>query len=90
MWAALTYVTRLPRPVDMPCVFQIVRVSGTIRKSEEEAIRRAKLSIMRAGKAGMASSDLGAPSKGTGLSASIFDNDNHDIDDDDNDDSHND
>lgn len=31
-----------------PCVFQVVRVSGTIRKSEEEAIRRARDAIMRA------------------------------------------
>jgi len=31
-------------------VFQVVRVSGTIRKSEEEAIRRAKASILRAHK----------------------------------------
>ena len=51
VWAALTYINRLPRPVDEPCVFQVVRVSGTIRKSEEEAIRRAKASILRAHKA---------------------------------------
>lgn len=31
-----------------PCVFQVVRVSGTIRKSEEEAIRRARGAILRA------------------------------------------
>lgn len=31
-----------------PCVFQVLRVSGTIRKSEEEAIRRARDAIMRA------------------------------------------
>ena len=51
VWAALTYITRLPRPIEQPCVFQVVRVSGTIRKSEEEAIRRAKASILRAHKA---------------------------------------
>lgn len=29
-------------------MIQVVRVSGTIRKAEEEAIRRAKASILRA------------------------------------------
>nr|POF15006.1 ribonuclease p/mrp protein subunit pop5 [Quercus suber] len=48
VWTALTYMTRLPRPVDEACVMQVVRVSGTIRKAEEEAIRRARLSIRRA------------------------------------------
>ena len=33
------------------CVFQVVRVSGTIRKAEEEAIKRARLSIRRAQRA---------------------------------------
>jgi ribonuclease P/MRP protein subunit POP5 len=48
VWAALSFVTRLPRPVDQACVIQVVRVSGTIRKAEEEAIRRAKAAILRA------------------------------------------
>ena len=30
------------------CVMQVVRVSGTIKKSEEEAIRRAKTAILKA------------------------------------------
>lgn len=30
------------------CVYRVVRVSGTIRKAEEEAIRRAREMIMRA------------------------------------------
>lgn len=30
------------------CVVRVVRVSGTIRKSEEELIRRAKMEIVRA------------------------------------------
>lgn len=47
VWAALSFVTRLPRPIDQSCVFKVVRVSGTIRKAEEEAIRRAKASILR-------------------------------------------
>ncbi|KAK3714923.1 RNA-binding protein pop5 [Vermiconidia calcicola] len=48
VWAALTFATHLPKPVNQACVFQVVRVSGTIRKAEEEAIRRARLSIRRA------------------------------------------
>lgn len=31
-----------------PCVFRVVRVSGTIKKVEEEAIRRAKQLILAA------------------------------------------
>ncbi|THZ28774.1 hypothetical protein D6C91_01788 [Aureobasidium pullulans] len=45
---ALSFVTRLPKPIDQNCVIQVVRVSGTIRKAEEEAIRRAKAAIIRA------------------------------------------
>jgi ribonuclease P/MRP protein subunit POP5 len=30
------------------CIFQVVRVSGTIRKAEEEAIRNAREMILRA------------------------------------------
>lgn len=48
VWAALTFVTKLPKPVDQACVIQVVRVSGTIKKSEEEAVRRARLVILRA------------------------------------------
>jgi ribonuclease P/MRP protein subunit POP5 len=32
------------------CVYRVVRVSGTVRKAEEEAIRRARAIIMRARK----------------------------------------
>jgi ribonuclease P/MRP protein subunit POP5 len=44
----LSFATSLPKPVSQPCVFQVVRVSGTIRKAEEEAIRRARITIRRA------------------------------------------
>ena len=37
-----------------PCVMRVVRVSGTIRKVEEEAIRRAREDIIRARKEGRA------------------------------------
>jgi ribonuclease P/MRP protein subunit POP5 len=46
VWAALSFTTHLPlKPANLPCVIQVVRVSGTIRKAEEEAIRRARLQI---------------------------------------------
>ncbi|KAK6437763.1 RNA-binding protein pop5 [Oleoguttula sp. CCFEE 5521] len=48
VWAALTFMTDLPTPLNQPCVMQVVRVSGTIRKAEEEAIRRARLAIRKA------------------------------------------
>lgn len=48
VWAALTFTTKLPRPIDTPIVFKVVRVSGTIRKAEEEVIRRAKEIVRRA------------------------------------------
>ncbi|KAJ4985870.1 rpp14 family protein [Stagonosporopsis vannaccii] len=47
VWAALTYVTKLPR-VDTPVVCRVVRVSGTIRKAEEEVIRRSQKIVQRA------------------------------------------
>jgi ribonuclease P/MRP protein subunit POP5 len=48
VWAALTFMTKLPRPVGTPVVVKVVRVSGTIRKAEEDVIRRAKLIVRRA------------------------------------------
>lgn len=54
VWAALTMVTELPKPRDeskeptKPCVFRVVRVSGTIKKIELEAIRWAKKQIWQA------------------------------------------
>lgn len=48
VWAALTYVTHLPKPIDIPVVMQVVRVSGTIKKAEEEVIQRSQQIIKRA------------------------------------------
>lgn len=48
VWAALTYITQLPQPIERRCVVQVVRVSGTIRKAEEAAIRRARMGIANA------------------------------------------
>lgn len=52
VWAALSHLTELPAPkkgtVGKQCVVRVVRVSGTIRKAEEELIRRAKQDMVRA------------------------------------------
>ena len=49
-------MTQLPRTsredTPQPCVMQVVRVSGTIKKAEEEAIRRARAAILRAKREG--------------------------------------
>lgn len=58
VWAALTFITRLPKPINQPCVVRIVRVSGTIRKSEEEVIKRAKATILRAQEIPMGGEEL--------------------------------
>ncbi|KAE8356342.1 Rpp14/Pop5 family-domain-containing protein [Aspergillus coremiiformis] len=58
VWMALTYMSCVPEiegsrskwsdvAMTRPCVFRVVRVSGTMRKAEEEAIRRARREIVR-------------------------------------------
>lgn len=72
-------MTTLPKKVpgktaEQACVFQVVRVSGTIRKAEEEAIRRARVTIMKARK----DSKDGAPSALEALLAGgLHDHRNH-------------
>ena len=41
-------MTQVPVRDGKNCVFQVVRVSGTIRKAEEEAIRRARDMVLKA------------------------------------------
>ncbi|KAI8942683.1 hypothetical protein NX059_000733 [Plenodomus lindquistii] len=49
VWAALTFITHLPtKPVEIPVVIRVLRVSGTIKKAEEEVIRRSKIIVKRA------------------------------------------
>ncbi|KAK5049117.1 hypothetical protein LTR84_005540 [Exophiala bonariae] len=52
VWASLTFMDSLPgeRYGDprIKCVVQVVRVSGTIRKSEEELLKRARRDVVRA------------------------------------------
>ncbi|KAJ5611235.1 hypothetical protein N7510_007954 [Penicillium lagena] len=56
VWTALTYMSHVPDQYEQPdkrsggkraCVFRVLRVSGTMRKAEEEAIRRARREIVR-------------------------------------------
>lgn len=64
-WAALTFVTELPAggkgmSSGVKCVIRVVRVSGTIKKVEEEAVRRAKRMIAAAQEGDGSSSTLQA------------------------------
>ncbi len=46
-WATLSLMTQIPVKDGRNCVFRVARVSGTIRKAEEEAIRRARELILK-------------------------------------------
>ncbi|KAF7947800.1 hypothetical protein EAE96_008879 [Botrytis aclada] len=59
VWATLSLMNSLPIKNGRNCVFRVVRVSGTIRKAEEEAIRRAREMILKARR------DLGEQSEST-------------------------
>lgn len=48
VWAALSLMVVVPIKDGKNCVYRVVRVSGTIKKAEEEAIRRARELILRA------------------------------------------
>lgn len=48
LWSALTFMDHVPVKDGRSCIFRVVRVSGTIRKAEEEAIRQAKKLIVAA------------------------------------------
>ncbi|KAK3113780.1 RNA-binding protein pop5 [Teratosphaeriaceae sp. CCFEE 6253] len=78
VWAALSFITHLPKPMNQPYVIQVVRVSGTIRKAEEEAIRRARLGIRRAESAAKRSG--AAITKPATLSGASEEADDHDLD----------
>ncbi|KAK4166640.1 hypothetical protein QBC43DRAFT_14142 [Cladorrhinum sp. PSN259] len=48
VWAALSFMRVLPIRDGRPCVYRVVRVSGTMRKVEAEAIKRSQLLILAA------------------------------------------
>ncbi|KAG9244332.1 Rpp14/Pop5 family protein [Calycina marina] len=59
VWTALSFMTKVPGVHDAkPCVFRVIRVSGTIRESQEEAIRRAREQILAAQREQGEKSDL--------------------------------
>lgn len=86
VWSALTYMTHVPatggdagarRPNggrERACVFRVLRVSGTMRKAEEEAISRARREIVRvrgAEEEGVLGNLLGGEVKGSIVPVSI-------------------
>ncbi|KAM0358152.1 hypothetical protein ACHAO7_000608 [Fusarium culmorum] len=48
LWSTLTFMDHVPVKDGRSCIFRVVRVSGTIRKAEDEAIRQAKRLILAA------------------------------------------
>ncbi|KAK2595936.1 RNA-binding protein pop5 [Conoideocrella luteorostrata] len=48
LWSALTCMDHIPTKDGRPCIFRVVRVSGTIRKAEEEVIRQARQLVLAA------------------------------------------
>jgi len=42
VWTALTMMNAIPVRDGKACIFRVIHVSGTIRRAEEEAIRRAR------------------------------------------------
>ncbi|KAK3390982.1 Rpp14/Pop5 family-domain-containing protein [Podospora didyma] len=73
VWAALSFLHQVPVKNGRPCIFRVVRVSGTIRKVEEECVRRAKLMILAAKRemSGKSSDALGALLRGKDNSRSL-------------------
>ena len=59
-------MTKIPLKDGKKCVFQVVRVSGTMRKAEEEAIRRAREIILEARR------EMGGKDKDGSILDSIF------------------
>lgn len=60
VWTAITHLSHVPEytpgsgyagkragAMNRPCVFRVIRVSGTMRKAEEEAIRRGRREVAR-------------------------------------------
>jgi len=89
VWAALAFVTKLPKPMDIPCVIRVVRCSGTIRKAEEAAVRKAREYIIKAHSHGDVSAGknnlLGGSSKETEIEGDVDDVDLGESDDNDDD-----
>ncbi|KAM7217061.1 Rpp14/Pop5 family domain containing protein [Rhypophila decipiens] len=91
VWAALSFMDSVPTRNGRRCMYRVVRVSGTIRKVEEDAIRRARLLILAAKremageKAGTALDALFGGSGGKDMTRSLTNVVDQDVDDDDDD-----
>ncbi|KAF2459107.1 Rpp14/Pop5 family-domain-containing protein [Lineolata rhizophorae] len=72
LWASLSFMTTLPYPVSEACVLRVVRVSGTIRKAEEEAIRRARAAVLRARREAEEGKGKGSGGDGSGGILEMF------------------
>ncbi|KAL2419498.1 hypothetical protein ABEF95_010144 [Exophiala dermatitidis] len=88
VWASLTYMDTIPPPTKTSryeststggstssstrCVIRVVRVSGTIRKSEEEVMRRARYEIVRAKRDGLEMNMGDGRGSGDGNEASVL------------------
>ncbi|KAK4227633.1 hypothetical protein QBC38DRAFT_188163 [Podospora fimiseda] len=48
VWAALSFMRAVPVREGRPCMYRVVRVSGTMRKVEAEAIKRSRSLILAA------------------------------------------
>ncbi|KAM7200059.1 Rpp14/Pop5 family domain containing protein [Naviculisporaceae sp. PSN 640] len=64
-WAALSFMNKVPVHNGRPCIYRVVRVSGTIRKVEEDAIRRANLLILAA------KEEIAGKSSGSGSNSAL-------------------
>ena len=83
VWAALAFITQVPNAGRAPkwCVMRVVRVSGTVKKVEEEAIKRARMAIFKAkGKSGVdeLTAMIGKGVDESGLGGGIMEVDQHD------------
>ena len=48
LWAVLTFMNHVPVKDGRPCIFRVIRVSGTMRKASEEAVRQSRRIILAA------------------------------------------
>lgn len=82
VWAALTFMDHVPAKNGRACTFRVMRVSGTIRKIEEDAVRRAKQMMLAAKEAVDASKNPGSDALGAlfGISGQKIDAMDLDVD----------
>lgn len=80
VWAALSFAKQLPNPLNTPCVIQVVRVSGTIRKSEEAAVETATEVMRKAARDPKGQSDFARQVEESKAGSNVMDVDDDDLD----------